>query len=567
MELDIFKGIEDLPKDLLDEQVKSMDLPREGELVEGVVVSIQGDQVFIDIGGKAEGTIHISEFKNEPVKVGDRVMVYVEKADGTKGIKLSKHKADFERAWDKVNEAFQNGELVEGRITKRVKAGYMVDIFGVEAFMPRSLSGDVGKTRTLSVGKLIKVKIVKADRERKTIVVSRKDALEEEEIEIKRRLSELKPGMIVKGRVSGIIESGVFVDIGGVDGFVHISELAWHRPQRIEDVVKKGEEITAKILDVDPEKKRVSLSIKQLLPHPWESVAEKYPVGSRVKGRITRLVDFGAFVELEPGVEGLVYISEIRWGRPPAHPSQVLKEGQEIEAIVLNVDVDRQRISLGIKQTQPDPWTTVRERYKVGDIVSGRVYDFDQYGAFVELDDGLIGYLHVSNISWVAKYNHPSEVLRKGKRYDFYILGINDKDHFVELSLKHLLPNPWEKLKREVPEGTPVTVRVKGASSRGLIVELPDYRIEGFIPVSQLLKKSPFDYEVGKELNVCVLSIEPDRKRLILSEKEYEKLRKEQEKEMEKKEMEKIKTMERKPTLSLGDILKQEMERLKKLKE
>ncbi len=521
MDLDIFKEIEGLPEDMLEEEVKSVDLPKEGELVEGTVVAIQGDEVFIDIGGKAEGSVHISEFKDQRVKVGDRVLVYVERAEGIRGIKLSKYKADFEKAWDRINEAFQNGELVEGRITKRVKGGYMVDIFGVESFMPRSLSGDVGKTRTLSVGKQIKVKIIKADRERKGIVVSRKDALEEEEIVIKQRLLELKPGMVIKGRISGIIESGVFVDIGGVDGFVHISELAWHRPEKIEDVVRIGEEITAKVLDVDPEKKRISLSIKQLLPHPWETVAEKYPVGSRVRGRITRLVDFGAFVELEPGVEGLVYISEIRWGKPPSHPSEVLKVGQEIEAVVLNVDV------------------------------------------------GLMGYLLLANISWTRKFRHPSDALKKGKKYDFYVLGINDKGHFVELSIKHLFPNPWEKLQRELTEGTPVAVKIRGASSKGLMAELLEYGIEGFIPVSQLTKKSPFDYETGQELTVTILSMEPEKKRLIFSEKAYERVKKAEERERERKEMEREekKMAERKPTLSLGDILKQEMERLKKLKE
>ncbi|MEO0163507.1 MAG: S1 RNA-binding domain-containing protein, partial [candidate division WOR-3 bacterium] len=315
MELDIFKEVESLPQEVLKEGVENLDLPQEGELVEGVVMAIQGDEVFIDIGGKAEGSVHISEFKGQIPKIGEKILVYVEKADGVRGIKLSKYKADFERAWDQINEAFQSGALVEGKITKRSRAGYMVDIFGVEAFMPKSLSGDVSKIKTLHSGKTIRVKIVKADKERKSIVVSRKDALEEEEIMAKQKLSELKPGMVVKGVVSHTIESGVFVDIGGVEGFVHISELAWHRPRRIEDVVRIGEEITAKVLDVDPEKKKLSLSIKQLLPHPWETVAEKYPVGSKVKGRITKLVDFGAFVELEPGVEGLVYISEIRWGR------------------------------------------------------------------------------------------------------------------------------------------------------------------------------------------------------------------------------------------------------------
>ncbi|MEO0208513.1 MAG: S1 RNA-binding domain-containing protein [candidate division WOR-3 bacterium] len=569
MELDIFKEVESLPQEVLKEGVENLDLPQEGELVEGVVMAIQGDEVFIDIGGKAEGSVHISEFKGQIPKIGEKILVYVEKADGVRGIKLSKYKADFDRAWDQINEAFQSGALVEGKITKRSRAGYMVDIFGVEAFMPKSLSGDVSKIKTLHSGKTIRVKIVKADKERKSIVVSRKDALEEEEIMAKQKLSELKPGMVVKGVVSHTIESGVFVDIGGVEGFVHISELAWHRPRRIEDVVRIGEEITAKVLDVDPEKKKLSLSIKQLLPHPWETVAEKYPVGSKVKGRITKLVDFGAFVELEPGVEGLVYISEIRWGRPPSHPSEVLKVGQEVEAIVLNVDVERQRISLGIKQTQPDPWTTVRERYKVGDRVSGRIYDFDQYGAFVELDDGLVGYLHISNISWTKKFRHPSEALKKGKLYDFYVLGINEKGHFVELSLKHLYPNPWDKIRKEMGEGTPVEVVVRGASSKGLMVELPEYQIEGFIPVSQLVKKSPFDYEKGQRINVTILSLEPDKKRIVFSEKGYQKIKEAEEKERMKEEMAKQekKIAEGKPTLSLGDILKQEMERLKKLKE
>ncbi|MCC6012279.1 30S ribosomal protein S1 [Candidatus Caldipriscus sp.] len=565
MEFEIFKEVESLPSDIIKRGIEGVDLPKEGEIVEGVVMDIRGDEVFIDIGGKAEGILHISEFKGQIPKIGDRVLVYVEKADGVRGVKLSKYKADFERAWDQIYEAFQSGAMVEGKISKRVSGGYMVDVFGVEAFMPKSLSGDVSRVKTLHSGKTIRVKIIKANKEKRVIIVSRKDALEEEEIIAKQKLSELKPGMVVKGTITHIIESGVFVDIGGVEGFVHISELAWHKPKKIEDFVKIGEEVSAKVLDVDPENKRLSLSIKQLLPHPWETVAEKYPVGSRVKGKVTKLVDFGAFVEVEPGVEGLVYISEIRWGKPPAHPSEVLKVGQEIEAIVLNVDVERQRMSLGIKQTQPDPWTTVRERYKIGDRVIGKVYDFDQYGAFVELEDGIVGYLHVSNISWTKKFKHPSEALKKGKKYELYVLGINDKEHFVELSLKHLYPNPWEKLQKEVSENTHLKVVVRGASSKGLIVELADYQVEGFVPISQLVRKSPFEYKVGEEIDVAVISIEADKKRIVLSEKAYQRIKEEMEKKAMKEEERKV--AETKPTLSLGDILKQEMERLKKLKE
>ncbi|MFZ8834448.1 MAG: 30S ribosomal protein S1 [Candidatus Caldipriscus sp.] len=565
MEFEIFKEVESLPSDIIKMGIEGVDLPKEGEIVEGVVMDIRGDEVFIDIGGKAEGILHISEFKGQIPKIGDRVLVYVEKADGVRGMKLSKYKADFERAWDQIYEAFQSGAMVEGKISKRVSGGYMVDVFGVEAFMPKSLSGDVSRVKTLHSGKTIRVKIIKADKERRVIIVSRKDALEEEEIIAKQKLSELRPGMVVKGTITHIIESGVFVDIGGVEGFVHISEIAWHKPKKIEDFVKIGEEVSAKVLDVDPENKRLSLSIKQLLPHPWETVAEKYPVGSRVKGKVTKLVDFGAFVEVEPGVEGLVYISEIRWGKPPTHPSEVLKVGQEIEAIVLNVDVERQRMSLGIKQTQPDPWTTVRERYKIGDRVIGKVYDFDQYGAFVELEDGIVGYLHVSKISWTKKFKHPYEALKKGKKYELYVLGINDKEHFVELSLKHLYPNPWEKLQKEVSENTPLKVVVKGASSKGLIVELSDYQVEGFVPVSQLVRKSPFEYKAGEEIDVAVISIEADKKRIVLSEKVYQRIKEEMEKKAMKEEERKI--AEAKPTLSLGDLLKQEIERLKKLKE
>ena len=571
MELELLKEIEELPEDLLKEGVETMQLPKEGELVEGTVVKVEGDLVFIDIGGKSEGVVPLSEFGDRIPKIGEKVLVYVEKAEGTKGVKLSKYKADFEKAWDRIWEAFQSGELVEGRITKRVKGGFMVNIFGVEAFMPRSLSGDIGRTRTLSVGKTIRVKIIKADRQRKTIIVSRKDALEEEEIAIKKRLAELKPGMVVKGHVSGIIEHGIFVDIGGVEGFVHISELAWHRPKKIEDLVQLGQEITAKVLDVDPEKKRISLSVKQLLPHPWESVAEKYPIGSKVKGTVKRIVDYGAFVELEPGVEGLVHISEMKWGRPPSHPSEMLQEGQEIEAVVLNVDVERQRISLGIKQTQPDPWTTVHERYKPGTVVEGRIYDFDQYGAFVELPDGLVGYLHVSNISWTKKFRHPSEALKKGKTMNFKVVDIDEKQRFVELSLKHMTENPWPKIQEQLAEGTAVTVKVKGASEAGLIVSLKGdgYEIEGFIPRSQLVtKRRPTDYEIGTDLNVAVLSVEPNRKRILFSEKLYERMLRAKERAEEKKEIERVakRMRKEKAVLTLGDILKSEMEHLKKIK-
>ncbi len=546
----------------------SLQIPREGEIVKGRIAKITGNEVFIDIGGKSEGVAPLHEFRNADIHEGDEVYVYVETLEGRNGRTIvSKQKADFLRAWDQIKAVYDNNETVQAKVLRQVKGGLIVEIFGVDAFLPGSHI-DVRKVKSISsfVGRTIPVKVIKLNKARKNIVVSRREVLEEQMERAREWLHQLKPGDVLEGVVKNITDFGVFVHVTdkdnpevGIDGLVHISDLAWHKVRDAREIVQIGEKVRVQVLDVDPQNLKLSLSMKHLTPHPWEQVKERYPVGAKVKGRVTRIMDYGVFVEVEPGVEGLVHISEMSWGKPPNHPSDLVQVGDEVEVVVLNVDVEKQRLSLGMKQAKPDPWSMIEEKYPKGSVVKGTVVDFGNFGAYIEIEDGIEGFLHVADISWTKKFTRPQEALRKGQKVRLKVMGFDKRNRILELSLKDLQPNPWDEIVRRLPPGSEIKTRILALNEHGAVVEVTE-GLEGFVPRSHLSRKgNPVEnYEVGEEINVRVLRIEPQRKRVLLSEREYVQAK-------EKADMARYRPEPAR--ISLGELLKPELERLKALME
>jgi len=551
---------------------KSISVPKEGDIVKGVIVKVTPQEVFIDIGTKSEGVCPRVEFKDPDIKPGDEVYVYIDTIDGKDGKTIvSKHKADFLMVWDRISEAYKNDEIIEAKVLRQIKGGLIVEVFGVDAFLPGSQI-DVKKVKSISsfVGKTIKVKIIKLNRQRKNIVVSRKEVMEAELESQRMKLMSLKVGDVVEGVVKNVTEFGVFVDVGGVDGLIHISDLSWTRVDDPLKILKPGDVVKVKVLDIDPENNRLSLGYKQLQPHPFEQVAKKYPIGSLHKGTVKKILDFGVIVELEPGVEGLVHITEMRWGKPPVHPSEMVKEGDKVDVVVLNVEVEKQRISLGMKQATPDPWSMIDEKYAEGTVVRGVIKDFDSQGAFVELEDGVQGYLHIGDISWTKKYKSPEEALKKGQKLRFKVLSTDKKGRMVILSLKHLRPNPWEEIEKTLLPGTDIKAPITEITDRGVYVEIQN-ALEGFVPANQLYRKgNPTEvYQVGEELNLKVFRVEPAKKRITLSEKDYYRALERMEAQAQKAQAseEVANVMKSEPVrINLGEILKQELQKLEELK-
>ncbi|MEO0265237.1 MAG: 30S ribosomal protein S1 [candidate division WOR-3 bacterium] len=552
---------------------KSISVPKEGDVVKGVIVKVTPQEVFIDIGTKSEGVCPRVEFKDPDIKPGDEVYVYVDAIDGKDGKTIvSKHKADFLMVWDRINDAFKNDEIIDAKVVRQTKGGLMVEVFGVDAFLPGSQI-DVKKVKSISafVGKTIKVKIIKLNRQRKNIVVSRKEVIEAELESQRMKLMSMKVGDVVEGVVKNVTDFGVFVDVGGVDGLIHISDLSWTKVDDPSSILKPGDQVKVKVLDIDPENNRLSLGYKHLQPHPFEQVAKKYPIGSLHKGTVKKILDFGVIVELEPGIEGLVHITEMRWGKPPVHPSEMVKEGDKVDVVVLNVEVEKQRISLGMKQATPDPWSLIDEKYAEGTIVRGTIKDFDSQGAFIELEDGIQGYLHVGDISWTKKYKSPEEALRKGQKLRFKVLSTDKRGRMVILSLKHMRPNPWEEIEKTLLPGTDIKAPITEITDRGIYVEIQG-ALEGFVPANQLYRKgNPAEqYKVGEELNLKVFRVEAAKKRITLSEREYyraiEKAEAQQRHAVEKQAEEATILKSEPVRINLGEILRQELQKLEELK-
>ncbi len=505
---------------------------KEGEIVQGTVLGVSRDDVIVDVGFKSEGIIPMSEFSEVgQIKVGDTIDVFLEAVEDQNGqLVLSKQKADFLRVWDNIRIAHESGSLVPGRLVRRIKGGIVVDLFGVDAFLPGSQIAlrQVPNFDEL-IGQQMDVKIIKLNKNRRNIVVSRRVVLEVEREELRQKLlKEIEVGQVREGVVKNITDFGIFIDLGGVDGLLHITDMSWGRVSHPSEMVSLGETINVKILDFDKETGRISLGLKQLTPYPWENIEEKYPVGKRVKGTVVSLTDYGAFVELERGIEGLIHISEMSWTQHIKHPSKLMQVGEEIEAVVLSVDKENEKISLGIKQMEPDPWQTLNEKYPAGARIKGRVRNLTTFGAFVELESGIDGLVHISDMSWTKRIQHPSEVMKKGDIAEVVVLRVDRDNRRISLGYKQLTEDPWPQLSKNYAVGSEALGTIIRLLDRGVIVDLPG-GVEGFVPANQLgkpdLEKPSDAFQINDELPLQVIEFDQPGRKIVLSVDAYYKKR------------------------------------------
>ncbi|MBX7219467.1 MAG: 30S ribosomal protein S1 [Blastocatellia bacterium] len=498
-----------------------------GEIVNGKVIKVSDRGVIIDIGFKSEGIVAKEEFTNHEgvitVQPGDSVDVMVKQFENMDGyVELSRADAVRLQIWDVIEKAYTDSETIKGRVVERIKGGLRVDLGGVSGFLPGS-QVDVRPVRNLDAlkGKEMELRVLKVNKKRSNIVLSRKVVLEEEVTKKKGQTLELlDDDVIVTGQVKNITDYGVFVDLGGIDGLLHITDISWGRLQKPSDVFKVGDNIQVKVLKFDRDKGRVSLGFKQLQPDPWDTVNERYHKGDVVRGQVASVTDYGAFIELEEGVEGLVHVSEMSWSKRIKHPSKIVAPGQDVEAIILEVDQSNRRISLGMKQAIPNPWDTVMERYTVGTRVSGRVRNLTEFGAFIEIEDGIDGLVHVSDMSWTKRIKHPSEALKKGQQVEAVITNIDTENRRLSLSIKDLEPNAWDRFFQVHKPGDVVTGKVTRFASFGAFVEL-EGGIEGLCHVSELsdqrIEKPENAVSIGQELQFKVLKLDEGQKKIGLS--------------------------------------------------
>ena len=542
---------------LYDETLKGI---AEGEIVKGEVVAIDKDSVIVDIGFKSEGEIPLSEFGEPPlVKVGDEIDVFLENVEDQDGqLVISKQKADFLRVWDQIKSVYENNETVEGELIRRVKGGIIVDLFGVEAFLPGSqIDVKLVKNFDQFIGKKFPLKVIKVNKSRRKGVVSCQAVLEEEQERRRQELlAQLKQGDVREGLVKNITDFGVFIDLGGVDGLLHITDMSWGRVSHPSELVAIGDRINVKILNYDQERKRVSLGLKQLTPPPWESVEDKYPIGQKVRGKIVSITSYGAFIQLEEGVEGLIHISEMSWTQHIRHPSQMVAIGDIVEAVVLDINKEEKKISLSLKQVEPDPWLSIEERYPVGARVTGKVRSLTNFGAFIEIEDGIDGLLHISDMSWTKKVRHPSELVKKGSKVEVVVLKVDKANRRISLGLKQLTPDPWDGLALRFAPGTVTEGKITQLLDSGAVVEL-EGDVEGFVPASQLgqpeLKKPSDGFNVRDILPLKVIEFDKERKKIVLSVEEYLK-------EREKEEIEEYKRKHAPRPVTIADMVSESHE-------
>lgn len=497
---------------------------KEGEIIQGTIVGIDGDNVVVDLGFKSDGTIPKSEFSaTEEIKIGSKIDIVIESVEDEEGnLVLSKKRADFLKSWAKVMDAYKNDRVLQGKILKRIKGGMVVDLMGVEAFLPGSQI-DIRPVRDFDayVGKTMDFKIVKVNIPTENIVVSHKVLIEETIADQRREILEkLEKGQVLEGTVKAITDFGVFVDLNGVDGLIHITDLSWGRINHPSEVVKLDEKIKVVVTDYDKEKKRISLSLKQLQPHPWENIDEKYKVGDKVSGRVVSLTDYGAFIEIEKGIEGLIHISEMSWTQHISHPSQFVSMGQVVEAVILSLDKEEKKISLGMKQLTPDPWQDIVKKYPVGSRHTGIARNLTNFGVFVELEPGIDGLIHISDLSWTKKIRHPGEVVKKGEKIDVIVLSVDTEQRKISLGHKQINPNPWDGFESVYAVGTKTEGKVVRIIEKGLIAELP-LGVDGFIPATQLstskIKNLSYCFPIGTTLELKVVEFDKENKKIVLS--------------------------------------------------
>ena len=499
----------------------------EGEVVRGRVVEVRDSEVLVDIGYKSEGTIAMEEFRHAGTlpKVGDEIEVYLESKEDSEGlIVLSKDKADKIKVWDAISKSHDSGTPVEGKVVEVVKGGLSVDV-GVRAFLPGS-QVDLRPVKNLAsmLGQMIRAKVIKLNRRRGNVVLSRRAVLEEErEEKRKHTLSVLSEGMVLTGAVKNITDYGAFIDLGGIDGLLHVTDMSWGRVGHPSEIFQIGDQVEVVVLHFDRETGRVSLGYKQKSSDPWAVVDERYPVGAKAQGRVVSLTNYGAFVELEPGVEGLVHVSEMSWTRRVRHPSKLVNVTDTVDVIVLEVNRASKRISLGMKQVEPDPWATIAERYQPGARVQGKVRNLTDFGAFVELEPGVDGLLHISDMSWTRNIGHPSEILKKGQEIETQILNLDRENKRISLGFKQIQPDPWDTVSARYPMGSRVTGKVVRLTDFGAFIEL-EPGVDGLLHISQMSNRpinSPGEIvNVGDELTLMVIRVDPQERRIGLSLKE-----------------------------------------------
>ncbi|MEE2658074.1 MAG: 30S ribosomal protein S1 [Candidatus Latescibacterota bacterium] len=502
---------------------------KEGEIVQGSVVTVTPSEVLVDIGFKSEGAIPVREFGNDPsaIAIGTQIEVFLENVEDMEGrVVLSKQKADFMRVWDNIKEAHDDGSTVEGRLMRRIKGGIVVDLLGVEAFLPGSQI-DIRQVKNFDqyLGNSYNFKIIKLNKARRNIVVSRRAVLEEERERLRGQLvSELEDGQIREGVVKNITDFGAFIDLGGLDGLLHITDMSWGRVNHPSEMVSIGDRIRVKILNYDRDRERISLGLKQLTPHPWESIGDRYPEGTQTQGKVVSITDYGAFVELEEGIEGLVHISEMSWTQHVRHPSKLVSIGDSVEVMVLKLDVDSQKISLGMKQTDPDPWDTLDERCPPGTRLEGSVKSLTNFGAFVEIEEGIDGLVHISDMSWTRRIRQASEMFDKGDTIPVVVTDIDKKRRRISLSHKLSFDNPWPKFGETFTIGTETEGTISRILERGVVVGLEE-DVDGFVPLSQLgindLQTPRQSFEVGQEVPLEVIEFDEEQKKIVLSVLEY----------------------------------------------
>ena len=516
-------------KDLYEESLHEV---QEGEVVHGRVIHIGPEFVTVDIGFKSEGQVSLREFLtkegNPAVAVGDFIDVYVERKESEIGmVSLSKEKADKFKFWEEISRAWNQDQVIEGKIVSRIKGGLTVDI-GVQAFLPGSQI-DIRPIRNLEklIGSTFKFKIIKLNRRRGNVVLSRRILLEKErESKRQKTLENLAEGQLVEGVVKNITDYGAFIDLGGIDGLMHITDMSWARINHPSDVLTLGTKIKVKVLQFDREHQRVSLGLKQTFPDPWENVVEKFPVGARVKGKVTSITDYGAFVQLQEGVEGLVHVSEMSWTKRVRHPSKILSAGDEVEVMVLDADQGQKRISLGLKQTTLNPWDTIAERYPVGTKIQGRIKNITDFGIFIGIDEGIDGLVHISDISWIQRLKHPSEVFKKGQEVQAIVLNIDKENQRFSLGVKQIQKNPWDDVHHRFRIGQMIKGKVTNVTKFGAFVEI-EAGIEGLVHISELshqrVEKATEVTKVGDEIQAVVINVDPKRHKIGLSIKDIDR--------------------------------------------
>lgn len=562
--IDVMYSDEKKDEELMELYNKSFKELQEGQIVSGEVVHIDRDREFalVDIGYKTEGVIPIKEFINKKgevtIKVGDKIDALLVQKDEEKNlILLSKEKARQIKSWNMIEDAFKNNGVIKGCIKARTKGGFFVDINGVQAFLPGSqLDFRPVKNWNTFIGTEHEFMVIKLDKYKKNIVISRKALLEyQKETMRKETMARLKEGAVLEGKVKSVTDYGLFVDLGGVDGLVHITDISWGRITNPPNLYKPGDQVKVKVLKFDKGKDRISLGIKQLTPDPWTDAEKKYPIGARIKAKVTGLKDYGAFVELEPGVEGLIHVSEMSWTKKIRHPSQMVEVGDLVDVVVLDINVPKRRIALGMRQVEPNPWDIVEEKYPVGTVLKGKVRSVTDFGVFVGVEEGIDGLVHVSDISWSKKRVNPLEMFKVGDEVEAIVLSIDRQSGRFSLGIKQLAPNPWEVIAEKYSPGSTIKGTITSITDFGIFVEIED-GIEGLVHVSEIPKGSSLSqYKVGEQVEAKVINVFPKDKKIGLSLQRLE----------EKREKDRYKSYISRQQFksSLGEILKEEIKNLK----